>query len=197
VHFPFKRNLLVGGGAAIWLIGIAFGLLTVSARSLAPGPSGNPQPFWPEQSALRRNPAGYTLVIALHPECPCSQATLEELDSIMAQNLASLSAEVLCAEYDSLPEPVEQSAIWRRAQRIPGVTVVKDLRGAEARHFATLTSGEARLYDCRGALLFHGGITGSRGHVGDNSGHAAVMEFVTGRATSRTPTSTPVFGCSL
>jgi len=198
VHFPFnKRNLLLGGGAALWLIGIGFGSWVVSARNFAPGVSGHPEPVWPEQSALRRNPAGFTLVVALHPECPCSQATLEELDSIMAQNRGQLSVHVLCLQYDRLPEPVERSAIWRRAQRIPGVTLTKDMDGAEARRFAALTSGEARLYGANGALIFHGGITGSRGHMGDNPGSAAVLDFISGHATALTPTSTPAFGCSL
>jgi len=140
---------------------------------------------------------GFTLVVALHPECPCSQATLEELDSIVAQCPGRLSVRVICMPYDNLPEPVESSRIWRRAQQIPGVTILKDSLGAEVRRFAAETSGETRLYGPGGELLFHGGITASRGHVGDNPGQAAIVDLVGHGAHVGAPVSSPVFGCSL
>jgi len=187
----------MGGGVALWLLVTGLGLWTLTARSFVPGVSGDPQLAWPEASGLRRNVGGFTLVVALHPECPCSQATLEELDAVVAQCAGRLAVQVLCMPYDTLAEPVERSRIWRRAQLISGITIVKDSHGAEVRRFAAETSGETRLYGPAGELLFHGGITASRGHVGDNPGQAAVLDFVVHGARTRAPVSTPVFGCSL
>jgi hypothetical protein len=51
------------------------------------------------------------------------------------------------------------------------------------------------LYDGSGKLVFQGGITGSRGHVGDNNGAEAVLAFVNSKAVS--VRVTPVFGCAI
>jgi hypothetical protein len=84
---------------------------------------------------------------------------------------------------------------WREAARIPGVQVQCDDDGLEARQFGVETSGDTVLYAPTGQLLFHGGITISRGHAGDNPGREAIEALLSGGA-ART-TSTPAFGCSL
>ena len=70
-----------------------------------------------------------------------------------------------------------------------------DDEGAEANRFHAATSGQTLLYDAAGLLLFSGGITGSRGHSGDNAGQAAIVSLVNSRAADLTETS--VFGCPL
>jgi hypothetical protein len=57
------------------------------------------------------------------------------------------------------------------------------------------TSGQAFLYDAWGHLLFSGGITAARGHIGDNMGRRSVASLVSGKPSALT--STPVFGCPL
>ena len=85
--------------------------------------------------------------------------------------------------------------LWPSAAAIPGVAAREDLDGAQARLFGAETSGFLVLYDPRGQLLFQGGITGSRGHAGDNAGEDAVALLLTGRAAGLR--QTPVYGCSL
>jgi hypothetical protein len=70
-----------------------------------------------------------------------------------------------------------------------------DDEGAEANRFHAATSGQTLLYDADGRLLFSGGITGSRGHAGDNAGENAIVSWVNSGAAARTETS--VFGCAL
>ena len=41
--------------------------------------------------------------------------------------------------------------------------------------------GQTLLYDAGGTLIFSGGITGSRGHAGDNAGEAALVALLTQR----------------
>ncbi len=51
------------------------------------------------------------------------------------------------------------------------------------------------LYDAKGDLLFKGGVTGSRGHEGDNLGIEALRASIdTGRPA---PRGSLVFGCAL
>ncbi len=189
---PSMTTLLVCG----WLTVAGFGVWQLSAYSLAPGPQGIAPTCWPVAAINAREPGAFTAVVALHPECPCSQATLEELDSIVAQSGGRLHPLVLLVELPGLPSP-EDSALWHRARRITGVRLVKDRDGAEARRFGARTSGETRLYGPDGRLLFHGGITAARGHVGDNAGQAAIASLLLRPGTDETPRSSPVFGCAL
>ncbi len=46
-----------------------------------------------------------------------------------------------------------------------------------------------------GTLLFSGGITGARGHAGDNAGRAAIVALL--NQLNPATTATNVFGCSL
>jgi len=101
-------------------------------------------------------------------------------------------------------EEFSQTSLRRRAEALvvptgrdslsPG-EVLDDIDGREARLFGITTSGSVALFDQSGALLFHGGITPSRGHEGDNAGCAALTSLLAGRASAiRT---TPVYGCSI
>jgi hypothetical protein len=51
------------------------------------------------------------------------------------------------------------------------------------------------LYNSDGQLLFSGGITGARGHEGDNAGEDLVIAGLNGQNVGFQ--HTPVFGCSL
>jgi hypothetical protein len=83
----------------------------------------------------------------------------------------------------------------RSAAEIPGVSVLSDPDGAEARRFGAQTSGHTLLFDHTGRLLFSGGITQSRGHAGDNAGESAIVSLINTQAADQTKTQ--VFGCSL
>jgi hypothetical protein len=193
--FSTKRlmtALLVFG----WLAASGWGMWRLAAYSLASGPAGSPPPQWPVASAIARNGPGFTAVLALHPECSCSEATLEELDHILARSDGRLRAKLLFVELPDLL-PVAESALWRRAQKIAGVDLVKDTGGVEARRFGTRTSGETRLYAPDGTLWFHGGITAARGHAGDNPGQDAIIQLVHQQTAPAQPITTPVFGCAL
>ena len=194
-HFSPKK-LLLTIFVCSWLAASGWGVWRLAAYSLAPGEQGVAPEQWPADSAIVRNPAGFTVVIALHPECPCSEATVEELDSVIAQGAGRIQAQLLFVELAGLP-PVQDSKLWQRASRIAGVRLTKDVGGTEARRFGTRTSGETRLYGPAGELLFRGGITASRGHAGDNPGQAAIVAMLTPGAQLKTPIATPVFGCAL
>jgi hypothetical protein len=194
-HFSLKA-LVMAVLVCGWLGATGWGMWRLAAYSLAPGSQGVAPQHWPADSKVAGNSSGFTAVVALHPECPCSQATLEELDSIVAQGGGRLHVQVLFAVLPGLP-PVEDSALWKRASRIAGVGLIKDAAGAEARRFGVRTSGETRLYGPDGRLLFRGGITGARGHVGDNPGQTAIVTLLTQRLPAATPVAMPVFGCAL
>lgn len=192
-----SKRLLLAALVCSWLAAAGVGMWRLAAYSLTPGPQGQAPGDWPARATIARDPQRATLVVALHPECPCSKATVEELDGIVARAGDRLRVHALFVELPGLPEPVEKSELWARAARIAGVELHKDAGGAEARRFGAKTSGETRLYGPDGHLRFHGGVTVSRGHVGDNPGATAIVGLAHSSVFSRAPVVTPVFGCAL
>src|SRR5439155_986024 len=79
------------------------------------------------------------------------------------------------------------------------VTVHCDEAGREAQLFHAETSGDTVLYDAKGNLLFHGGMTISRGHSGDNPGRSLLQTLVLDQSAQQTQNPvlhTPVISCS-
>jgi hypothetical protein len=113
----------------------------------------------------------------------------------MAHSQGRLTAYVLFLKPAGFSEDWENTDLWRNAAGIPGVTAIVDDEGAEAKRFHAATSGQTFLFDANGQLLFSGGITGSRGHSGDNAGKIAIVSLVNSGASELTETS--VFGCPL
>jgi hypothetical protein len=89
----------------------------------------------------------------------------------------------------------DKTALWQSAASIPGVIVHADPGGAEAALFRAVTSGQLIVYDPSGKLLFRGGITGARGHEGDNVGLARALALITGGRADQNESK--VFGCAL
>ena len=192
---PRGAQVLLLVGTISWLLVISFGLWILWGYENTPGKAAQPPPQWPADSKIQ--PAGdhATLVMLAHPHCPCTRATIGELASIMAHSQGRLTAYVLFLKPAGFSEDWEKSDLWRSAASIPGVSAVIDDEGAEANRFHAATSGQTLLYDAGGRLLFSGGITGSRGHSGDNAGRSAIVSFVNSGAAERTESF--VFGCPL
>jgi hypothetical protein len=113
----------------------------------------------------------------------------------MAQTQGRVTAFVLFLKPAGFSDDWEKTDLWQSAASIPGVNVVADEDGVEAGCFHAVTSGQTVLYDAEGRLLFSGGITGSRGHSGDNAGRSAIVSLLnTGEAEAA---ETFVFGCPL
>jgi hypothetical protein len=113
----------------------------------------------------------------------------------MAHSQGRLNAYVLFIKPPGLASDWAVTNLWQSAARIPGVKVLEDSDGSEARRFNSATSGQALLYDPQGHLLFSGGITAARGHSGDNAGRDAIVSLVNANPADRN--QTPVFGCPL
>ena len=98
------------------------------------------------------------------------RASLTELSLLMNHCQGLVEAQVVFLQPLALPLDWSQTDLWEDAARIPGVTPRQDFDGAEHRLFHACISGEVFLYQPGGELAFHGGITASRGHAGDNQG---------------------------
>jgi hypothetical protein len=179
----------------LWLFLVSAGMASLWLYSGTPGKAGNPPDGWPASSSLRPALGASTLVMFLHPQCPCSRASIYELALLLAHSAGRLRAQVVFLKPAGKGDSWTQTDLWHEASALPGIVVNSDLGGREAALFRATTSGETVVYDAAGKLRFHGGITGARGHVGDNDGCSALQSYAHAGviATARTR----VFGCPL
>lgn len=188
-----RAMLLLGGG--LWVILLAAGWVQVTEYATVPSAQGVVPAEWPEATPFHRTEVQPTLVVLAHPHCPCTQATISELERLMARLHGQLETHVLFFKPEKLPESWIQTGLWTRAEAIPGVTVHVDEAGREAARFGALASGQTLLFDADGTRVFAGGITPARGHEGPNTGTEAIAAWVTASPHARS--QSPVFGCSL
>lgn len=190
----FPRPLFLFG-AMIWIIFVGAGFLGLARYDSAPGTLGEQTPNqWPALSRLSRTSGLPTLIVMLHPRCPCSRATLDNLACAMPQIIGKAQVHLVFVNPDA-GRPLEDGALLRMAENIPGSDIFHDQSGHEAQLFGALTSGETLLYSSEGKLLFHGGITLGRSHEGNNPGLSTVVSLVQHGTGKRA--GTPVFGCAL
>jgi hypothetical protein len=189
----------VNGGvkamAVAWLM-VVVGVMGALVRySASPGGSGAVPRHWPTESGIAFDAGRLNLLIFAHPHCPCTRATLGELETLMADCPGKFSVQVWFIRPEDGSGDWADTGLWRKAAGIPGVVARSDVGMEEARRFGAETSGQALLYDRSGKLLFQGGITGARGHAGENAGRGALVALSEKRFAREI--HTPVFGCPL
>lgn len=136
-----------------------------------------------------------TLVVAVHPRCPCSRATMEELARTLAAHPHGLRVRVLFWKPAGASDDWSRTGLWEQAKRLPGATVSVDEGGVELKRFGAATSGHVLFYAGDGRLLFSGGVTVSRGHEGDSASLEALRRRIRGETDKYI--ETPVFGCPI
>jgi hypothetical protein len=177
---------------AVWTAVVGTGFLSLWGYETSAGTVRQPPAVLPDSSPV---PALPTLIMAVHPNCPCTHASISELALLMAHAHGRLTATVLFAQPPGLAGDPASTDLWASAAAIPGVLPQRDPNARRCQALHATISGQVFLYDAKGTLQFTGGITGSRGHEGDNEGLASIEAFLdTGHATHAT---TPVYGCTL
>ena len=180
---------------AVWSVAVGSGLFAMLRDEMTPGTVSPVPEHWPAGSSLSPASASPTLVMFVHPHCPCSRASLHELLVLATHCSGRMKSIVVFLNPVGFPHDWEKTDLWETAASIPGTTCVSDTGGRETARFQARVSGETLVYDASGELLFHGGITISRGHEGDNVGRSAIESILAGdRVACR---QTQVFGCSL
>jgi hypothetical protein len=187
------RKLLWIGLLAAWLLAVGAGLTMLWSYQNAPGPVAEAPGTWPDSTRIPRPTDRPALIVALHPQCPCSRATVSELARLLAHPSERPDVHLLFVAPPGVEEAWVRSTLWNTASGIAGVHVARD-DGTEARRFGARVSGQVLVYDREGRLRFNGGITGARGHEGDNAGRTAIAALLAGRLHRA---STFVFGCLL
>lgn len=182
-------------GVAFWAIASIGGFWSLLSYSTTPGAASPVQSVWPQESRIVPDRMRANLVLLAHPRCPCSRASITQLGEILTRCEGLVCAHVLFLKPAQSSDGWEQRDLWVQAQSIPGVRVISDDEGAEARRFGAQTSGQVVLFDHNGFVRFRGGITIARGHNGENMGRQAIVDWLTRGISDHS--SAPVFGCRL
>lgn len=189
------------GASPSWLLFFAW-LLFLSAGSAALARHEFSGAFptavaasWPGSGAIALDGQRDSLLLFIHPRCPCTPATLVELDRLLADFPEAFRVHII------VPVPESAAPEWRggraveAAHRLPGARVSFDSGGMLAERFGARESGTVFVYAPDGTRRFAGGLTASRGHEGASAGNLAVAAIARGELPD--VTETPVFGCSL
>lgn len=188
----------VSASIVAWLVllAVAFSCLTLHEFSTA---SDAPQAIvtsWPSESRIERGAGRPTLLLFLHPKCPCSRATLRELERVFA-NVPDNATElfvVATVRADGTDE-WRDTVTMNAAQRLPNAELFIDPRGVEAGRFGATVSGQMMLFDRTGRRVFAGGVTPSRGHEGACPGADALVTVLRNETSQQR--EFPVYGCRL
>ena len=183
----------------LWLCCAIGGFACLGKRDQTAGAAAHPPAQW-QLSSVPLDPVKPTLVMLVHPQCPCSRASLSELNHLMALCPNCAAVFVLFLKPPGCTQAWVKTDLWRQASAIPGIKVCVDENGEAARRFGAATSGETLLYAPSGRLLYGGGLTGARGHEGDNAGLSAVaalLEDVPDARSKAKLVQEPVYGCPL
>lgn len=179
----------------IWLGLLLIGHTVLFEYELTAGPLSNSKRIFPNHSSVQLSHSRENLILFLHPACPCSIATIDEFRELMREGAKDSVGTVVFfmppdkeSEWSLLP-------IVKSAKRIPNVSILYDADGSQSELFGATTSGHVLIYDSRGILQFSGGITGARGHTGDNQYFTIAKKTIINKSPKFV--TTPVFGCSL
>jgi hypothetical protein len=179
----------------VWIVSVGKGFRVLSNYANAPGVNVVRLQNWPQNTKLKLTSHQPTILFFAHPKCPCTKASLGELDILLAKIGGKAKTYVLFIQPKEWTDQDMQTDLVLKASSMPGVKVVRDLAGEEARRFGVRVSGHVIVFDPSGRMVFNGGVTGARGHAGDNAGRSAVVDyFQTGVVKVA---KTKVFGCSL
>jgi hypothetical protein len=187
-----KKNW-VTFGAISWLITLTAGVCLVFKYDSVPGLTSTCGTKWPPNSKITHSTTNNTLVMLLHPKCPCSRASLQQVTTLTT-NDNSLQCIFLVYSPTRFPTGWEKTDIWNLAAEVPGAQLVSDVDGAEARKFGGVTSGHTYIFDRNGNLKYAGGLTEGRGHVGECRNLDLAVKALKSGTTSA---SGAVYGCPI
>lgn len=185
----------------VWLLAIAGGWYVFERHEFAKSDATSAQAVdrWPSDTMLPCDGERPALVLFIHPKCPCSRATLAELERLLAGKSESKAEPLQLIVIATVPQNTDEAwwdtATIAKSSALPGARLFVDRAGQEAARFGATTSGTVMYFEASGRCRYAGGITVTRGHEGRSAGGDVVEALVRGQSVDSR--SLPVFGCRL
>jgi len=180
----------------VWAGVIIYGVVILMQYQNKPGITQITSSQWPNPPGISLAKNQPTMLLFMHPYCPCSRATLDNLSRLLVKTHNKVQIYILFFSSSKFPQKWVLSDTWNEASKLPGVHVLIDRDGRIAKQFQASISGQVLLYGTNGHKLFDGGITPSRGHSGDSSGSARIESLIL-KQTQPIFRSVAVFGCPI
>ena len=163
----WSHRYLAAAGA-FWILSLIIGFLILAQEEFTPVKASSQVALFPRSSALQLVSDKPTLVLFVHPHCPCTRASLHELDSLLAQTQNRVSAIIVFTIPDGVPAGWEKGDLWNSALTMPGLRVIRDPGGGR------LTNLTSRVRDMSCYLPLPGSYFSAAG-----SPHLADMKAIT------------------
>lgn len=190
-----RTNGLAVSAFCVWAAIVIFGgwqLVRYAGTTAAPGHAPTTLPTAITLDALPH------LFVFVHPHCPCSRATIGNLERLLARTNKKLDVTAVVVVPPGASADWAESANVRTIRAIPGIQTRVDWGGAEAKRFGATTSGTVLLYTGDRQLAYAGGITPARGHEGDCKGMDQILAIIAGGAARQEiDQSQTATGCAL
>lgn len=180
-----------------WLISVCLGMAMLTHYSATPNQHLVERDVqWPNDTSMTPSAASPTLIMFLHPRCPCSQASVAELGRVVASHEHDSKTQIVLYCPSNQPAKWTRSRLRTLAEQVSPQGIVLDRDGMEAKRFGVRTSGHVLLFSKHGKLRFSGGITAGRGHEGENPGRKSLEQALLNTESNQCEIY-PVFGCSI
>src|SRR5438552_1877557 len=132
-----KRGVIVL--ISCWALAVAAGLHSLMLYKGKAGTAGQTPTTWPRNELIALSPDKPLLIMFAHPRCPCTRASLGELELLAAQPQGKFDAAILFYEPEAGSESWTKTALIDSARSIPGVRVVLAPEGRLAARFGAET----------------------------------------------------------
>ena len=177
----------------LWFIALAviYGKLAVYSQS----PEGLGTPPMAAVANVSVHPEKYTLAVYIHPKCPCTQATLYEVERLMTKVRDEVALSFYIFGASDAPSVWFEGTLDQLEQKFPDSLVIRDIDGEYSKSAGASVSGSTVLYTPDGVPVFWGGVTSGRGHSGDNLGSDSILSIARGLEPTRS--EAPVYGCRI
>lgn len=185
-------GLVVATAVVVWSVGTVGMWLFAARYESTPGRAGAAQ-AWPASVPFSPASSGLTLVFFVHPQCPCTRASLSELKEL----LAARDDVTTYVVWRTLPDELLDDrgrGLLADADRIRHSEIIPDPDGALSLKFGAETSGQVGVFNARGEILYWGGTTKARGVRGANSNSDLLKTVLD---TGRPVAARAVFGCPI
>ena len=196
-EIPIIPGTIVRTLIIAWISAIAVGTFALWQYDSAPGPAGHGNLILASRARSELDePNRFKICVFLHPRCPCSVATVRELERMLSliAKPVDVQAYLYCPRSET--EGWTKVGAGEVVRKIPGMNVTIDWEADLARQLGVGTSGHVLVYSPSGDLRFTGGITTSRGHEGDSTGKLSILSTINSGVETGV-LEEPVYGCPL
>ncbi len=189
---PFPVRLAIVGCA--WLGTICAGFVWLGLSDAQPGSRGAPPVQLAAVPELQADSGLVSLTCFIHPQCPCTRATLRDLERVATHVRETAQLRVVVAYPSDHPEWMSTATV-AFASTISGVRIVPDPGGLLTAACGVKTSGHTLIYGPEGDLRYSGGLVPLRNHEGNAETRDCVLQVI--ESQPKRPVQTPAFGCPM